>query len=134
MPKTEKNKTSIRPRLRIVAGKNIALGPGKADLLEALAKTGSITKAAAQMGMSYMRAWTLIRTMNESFHEPLVDAVRGGMQGGGGACLTKTGRDVLAGVIVGWKINPLSLSRPTGGNFKDCCGIESTGSRAARIS
>jgi molybdate transport system regulatory protein len=97
MSKTEKPKTSIRPRLRIVAGKDIAFGPGKADLLEALEKTGSITKAAAQMGMSYMRAWTLIRTMNQSFREPLVDAVRGGMRGGGGARLTKTGREVLAG-------------------------------------
>lgn len=96
MPKTEKTKPSIRPRLRIVAGKDIAFGPGKADLLEALAKTGSITKAAAQLGMSYMRAWTLIRTMNQSFRGPLVDAVRGGTRGGGGACLTATGRKVLA--------------------------------------
>ena len=96
MPKTEKAKASIRPRLRIVAGNNIAFGPGKADLLEALEKTGSITKAAAQMGMSYMRAWTLIRTMNQSFREPLVDAIRGGTSGGGGACLTPTGLQVLA--------------------------------------
>lgn len=96
MRKKQKLKASIRPRLRIVAGKNIAFGPGKADLLEALEKTGSITKAAAQLGMSYMRAWTLIRTMNQSFHEPLVDAVRGGTRGGGGARLTGMGRKVLA--------------------------------------
>lgn len=95
MLKTEKAKASIRPRLRIVAGKNIAFGPGKADLLEALEKTGSITRAAAQMGMSYMRAWTLIRTMNQSFHKPLVAAERGGMRGGGGASLTGTGREIL---------------------------------------
>lgn len=94
MPETAK--PSIRPRLRIVAGKDIAFGPGKADLLEALEKTGSITKAAAQMGMSYMRAWTLVRTMNQSFRKPLVDAVRGGTRGGGGARLTVTGRQVLA--------------------------------------
>lgn len=96
MPKIEKTRPSIRPRLRIVAGKNIAFGPGKADLLEALEKTGSITKAAAQMGMSYMRAWTLIRTMNRSFREPLATASRGGTRGGGGAHLTPTGRQVLA--------------------------------------
>jgi molybdate transport system regulatory protein len=95
MPKPEKPKPSLRPRLRIVAGKDIAFGPGKADLLEALEKTGSITKAASRMGMSYMRAWTLIRTMNRSFREPLVDAVRGGTRGGGGAQLTPTGRQVL---------------------------------------
>lgn len=95
MPKTEKTKTSIRTRLRIVAGKNIAFGPGKADLLEAIEKTGSITKAAAQLDMSYMRAWTLIRTMNRSFREPLVYAARGGTRGGGGAQVTVTGRQVL---------------------------------------
>ena len=96
MPKPQKTKASIRPRLRIIAGKNIAFGPGKAGLLEALEKTGSITKAAAQLGMSYMRAWTLIRTMNQSFRRPLVEAVRGGTRGGGGARLTATGRQVLA--------------------------------------
>lgn len=95
MPQREKAKPSIRPRLRIVSGKNIAFGPGKADLLEALEKTGSITRAAGKLGMSYMRAWTLIRTMNRSFCEPLVDAVRGGMRGGGGARLTPTGLQVL---------------------------------------
>jgi molybdate transport system regulatory protein len=95
MPQRRTIKPDIRPRLRIVAGKNIAFGPGKADLLEALEKTGSITRAAGKLGMSYMRAWTLIRTMNRCFCEPLVEAVRGGMQGGGGARLTPTGRQVL---------------------------------------
>jgi molybdate transport system regulatory protein len=95
MPRREKDKPCIRPRLRIVSGKNIAFGPGKADLLGALETTGSITRAASQVGMSYMRAWTLIRTMNRCFCEPLVDAMRGGMRGGGGAHLTPTGRQVL---------------------------------------
>lgn len=88
-------KPCIRPRLRIVAGKNIAFGPGKAELLEAVEKTGSITKAAHKLDMSYMRAWTLIRTMNRCFKEPLVDAIRGGTQGGGGAQLTALGRQIL---------------------------------------
>lgn len=96
MPKRDKNKPDIRPRLRIVAGRNIAFGPGKADLLDALQNSGSITEAAAALGMSYMRAWTLIRTMNRSFCGPLVEAIRGGTRGGGGAHLTDTGRDVLA--------------------------------------
>jgi molybdate transport system regulatory protein len=95
MPQRAIIKPDIRPRLRIVAGKNIAFGPGKADLLEALEETGSITRAASRLGMSYMRAWTLIRTMNRCFCEPLVEAVRGGIRGGGGARLTPTGRQVL---------------------------------------
>ena len=86
----------LHPRFRILRGKAIAFGPGKADLLEAIQQTGSITKASGQLDMSYMRAWTLIRTMNRCFHEPLVVAMRGGMRGGGGAALTKTGSQVLA--------------------------------------
>jgi len=85
----------IRPRLRVFHGKEVALGPGKADLLEALGKCGSITRAARSMGMSYMRAWTLIRTMNRCFKEPVVAARRGGVHGGG-AQLTATGRRALA--------------------------------------
>lgn len=93
--KNKSRKYSLHPRLRILCGTVIAFGPGKADLLEALQKTGSITEASARLGMSYMRAWTLIRTMNRCFKEPLVIAVRGGTRGGGGASLSETGRQVL---------------------------------------
>jgi molybdate transport system regulatory protein len=93
--KNKSLKPSLHPRFRILSGTEIALGPGKADLLEAVQKTGSITEAAAQLGMSYMRAWTLIRTMNRCFQEPLVMAVRGGTRGGGGAKLSEAGRQAL---------------------------------------
>jgi len=89
-------KAQIRPRLRILVGKQIALGPGKVKLLEALHETGSITAAAKRMKMSYMRAWTLIRTMNGCFKKPLVSATHGGSHGGGGASLTPAGRKALA--------------------------------------
>jgi molybdate transport system regulatory protein len=84
----------IEPRLRILLGSAIAIGPGKAALLEAIAETGSIAAAGRRMGMSYRRAWLLVKTMNACFREPLVDAVKGGPHGGG-AQLTKTGRFVL---------------------------------------
>jgi molybdate transport system regulatory protein len=71
------------------------MGPGKADLLEQVARTGSIAEAAAILGMSYMRAWTLIKTMQRCFKEPLLTAARGGA-GHGGSELTKTGGQVLA--------------------------------------
>jgi molybdate transport system regulatory protein len=87
---------TLLPRLRIISGDEIAFGPGKADLLSAVQRTGSITRAAAELRMSYMRAWTLIRTMNQCFREPLVTAVRGGTKGGGGAQLTDAGVRVLA--------------------------------------
>jgi molybdate transport system regulatory protein len=91
-----KAKIQMRPRLRVIAGRNIALGPGKVQLLELLQKTGSITKAAREMKMSYMRAWTLIRTMNRCFKEPIVVSTHGGAHGGGGAELTDAGRKILA--------------------------------------
>lgn len=83
------------PRIRVMKGKQIALGPGKAQLLANIQATGSIAHAAESMGMSYMRAWLLIRTMNKCFKSPLVKTARGGQQSGG-AKLTPTGERVLA--------------------------------------
>ena len=85
----------LKPRLRLVAGRTIVLGPGKADLLEAVRDTGSLRRAAARLGMSYMRAWTLVKTMNAAFREPLVALARGGARHGG-ATLTPPGAKVLA--------------------------------------
>src|SRR3546814_19521702 len=85
----------LEPRIRILLGSAIAIGPGKAALLDAIAETGSIAAAGRRMGMSYRRAWLLVKTMNACFREPLVDATKGGAQGGG-ARLTATGREVLA--------------------------------------
>jgi len=85
----------LRPRFRVLCGDDIALGPGKVELLAAIQQTGSINEAAKHMGMSYMRAWTLIKTMERCFKEPLVSALRGGTAGGG-AQLTETGRQALA--------------------------------------
>lgn len=87
-------KKPLRPRLRVLLGSAIAMGPGKADLLDAIARTGSISAAAREMGMSYRRAWQLVETMNRSFREPLVETAAGG-RGGGGARLTTRGQDVL---------------------------------------
>ena len=84
----------LRPRFRIHCGKEIAFGPGKADLLELIAETGSIGEAAARMEMSYMRAWSLVQAMNKLFQQPVIEAVRGGHERGG-AELTDTGRRVL---------------------------------------
>lgn len=70
------------------------LGPGKADLLEAVERTGSIRAAADELHMSYMRAWSLIRTMNSACLSPLVEKERGGSDRGG-AHLTDRGRAVL---------------------------------------
>jgi molybdate transport system regulatory protein len=84
-----------RLRLRLVLGAGHKLGPGKIDLLEAIAATGSISGAGRTMGMSYRRAWILIDEANRMFTEPLVATAAGGA-GGGGAHLTDLGREVVA--------------------------------------
>lgn len=83
-----------RLRLRIMFGPSAMLGPGKAELLDHIRETGSITAAGAAMGMSYKRAWGLVETLNATFREPVVVTVRGGAKGGG-AQLTETGLTVL---------------------------------------
>ena len=70
------------------------IGPGRAELMERIKATGSISAAGRAMGMSYRRAWTLVDTLNASFQTPLIESVRGGA-GGGGARLTETGHRVL---------------------------------------
>jgi molybdate transport system regulatory protein len=82
----------LAPRIRILLGSSIAIGPGKAALLEAIGETAA---AGRRMGMSYRRAWLLSKTMNACFCVPLVEAAKGGL-GGGGAGLTKVGHQVLA--------------------------------------
>lgn len=82
-------------RLRIVLEPDIAIGPGKADILDGIKATGSIAAAGRRLGMSYKRAWLLVETMNRCFAEPLVVASRGG-RARGGARLTPTGEGVLA--------------------------------------
>jgi len=81
-------------RIRVMAGPIIAFGPGKATLLAAIERTGSISAAAREMGMSYRRAWVLVDEMNRCFRMPLVETATGG-PGGGGAQVTQFGQDVL---------------------------------------
>jgi len=83
-----------RATLRLYFGP-LVFGPGKADLLQAIAEEGSISAAGRRMGMSYKRAWSLVEEMNAAFAEPLVLSARGGAHGGG-AQLTAAGHAVLA--------------------------------------
>jgi molybdate transport system regulatory protein len=85
----------LRPRLRVVRDGEVVLGPGMVQLLAAIDRTGSLRVAAGELGMSYMHAWALVRTMNRGFREPLVASSRGGAAHGG-ARLTERGGEVLA--------------------------------------
>ena len=82
-------------KIRLTNGPLTAMGPGKADLLDAIRETGSISAAAKRMKMSYRRAWELVDVMNRCFDQPLVQTSPGGAHGGG-AQLTPLGARVLA--------------------------------------
>src|SRR3981081_2810565 len=104
------------PKIRILIGAVVAIGPGKADLLAAIARTGSISAAgretrmpaprpavprtgassaaAREMRMSYRRAWLLVEAINTAFRRPLVETLTGGRRGGG-ARVTRLGEEVL---------------------------------------
>ena len=76
--------TTPTPRIRLLIGDTIAIGPGKASLLERIDNTGSISAAAREMGMSYRKAWRLIDSINDDFNAEIVSKSTGG-KGGVGA-------------------------------------------------
>lgn len=69
-------------------------GPGRVQLLKLIEETGSISKAAKEMGMSYKKAWRMVDEMNTYGQSPYVIAHKGGQQGGGTE-ITERGRLVI---------------------------------------
>jgi molybdate transport system regulatory protein len=86
---------ALKLKAQIYCGDIPAIGPGKADLLEAIDREGSIAAAGRALGMSYRRSWILVDEMNRCFREKLVETLTGGGRERG-ARLTETGRTVLA--------------------------------------
>lgn len=84
----------LKLKAQLLCGDQLAMGPGKADLLEAIDREGSISAAGRLLGMSYRRTWLLVDEMNRCWTERLVEATAGGGSGRG-AKLTDAGRDVL---------------------------------------
>jgi molybdate transport system regulatory protein len=81
-------------RFRIDLAPRVSLGPGKIALLEAISRKGSLTHAAASLGMSYRYAWLLLEDLRRSFSEPVTRAKVGGRRGGG-VELTQFGAEVV---------------------------------------
>ena len=81
----------LKIKLQIMCGEEIAMGPGKADLLDAIGHEGSIAAAGRALGMSYRRAWLLVDAMNRCWRAPLVETRTGGQ----GARVTAYGHEVL---------------------------------------
>lgn len=85
----------IKLKVQLMCGDAIAMGPGKANLLEAIVAEGSISGAGRRLGMSYRRAWQLADLMNRCWAAPLVETSPGSARGGG-ARLTAQGTGILA--------------------------------------
>ena len=88
------SKSRIKIYARIMKGEEISLGPGKADLLDAIIAHGSISAASRAMNISYRRVCNMVEAMNNGFKEPLVKTSTGGTKGGG-AFVTDLGKIVL---------------------------------------
>ncbi|EJL24449.1 winged helix-turn-helix domain-containing protein [Novosphingobium sp. AP12] len=87
-------KPSLKIKIQIHCGAEIAMGPGKADLLDAIRQHGSISAAGRAMAMSYRRAWLLVDAMNRCWDGPLVHTAPG-RAASSGARLTELGENVL---------------------------------------
>jgi molybdate transport system regulatory protein len=83
----------VRVAIRIDLAPQVSLGPGKIALIEAILRTGSISAAAREIGMSYRRAWLHVDALNRMFTEPSVVTSPG--RRGGGAEVTAFGRRLV---------------------------------------
>lgn len=86
--------TKPQTRVRVDFPGDCSIGPGKIALLEGIERSGSLSAAARQLGMSYRRAWLLLHNTNAAFHQPVVELAVGGKDGGG-AQLTDFGRQLV---------------------------------------
>jgi molybdate transport system regulatory protein len=87
---------AVSVRFRVDFGSRCSIGVGKVELLEGIARSGSLSQAAREMRMSYRRAWLLLKDLNSSFDHPVARASVGG-RGGGGVVLTPFGTRLVAG-------------------------------------
>lgn len=92
MPMREK--MTVQATLRIQCGGKV-FGPGIARLLEGVRDHGSLRQSASEMGMSYNKAWHVVRESETRLGFPLLARKVGGARGGG-AELTAQGAELLA--------------------------------------
>ncbi|QKX04023.1 LysR family transcriptional regulator [Aquimarina sp. TRL1] len=84
----------IKSRIWIEVDDNVLIGEGRVRLLKAIENTGSLSKAAKKLNMSYKKAWDLIYSMNNATSCPVITTTIGG-KNGGGAVLTEHGKTLI---------------------------------------
>src|SRR3990172_3776860 len=88
------NEMEIRSKIWIEVDGEPVFGRGRRFLLEAIDSHGSINQAAKEVDISFRKAWSHIKAMEERLGVKLVDRQTGG-KNGGGAALTKEARTFL---------------------------------------
>ena len=84
----------IKSRIWIENEGNVLLGEGRVSLLKAIEETGSLSKAAKSLNLSYKKAWRLMDSVNKSAKQPVTINSIGG-KGGGGTILTDYGKSLI---------------------------------------
>jgi molybdate transport system regulatory protein len=84
----------IKSRIWIESEGHVLLGEGRVHLLKAIQETGSLSKAAKSLKISYKKAWDLIDSVNKSAKKPVTINSIGG-NGGGGSELTEYGKSLV---------------------------------------
>ena len=95
---TEADERPERPRVRskiwVERATDVLLSEWRIELLEAVAQTGSLARAAEQLGVPYRTAWHKIRETEERLGVRLLETESGGAEGGGSR-LTDEARDLI---------------------------------------
>ncbi len=84
----------VKSRIWIESDTGVFLGEGRVRLLKAIDHCGSISEAAKALGISYKKAWKLVKSMNESSSQEMVVKTKGG-SGGGKSELTDYARETI---------------------------------------
>jgi len=87
-------KYRVRFKIWLEKDGDVVMGLGRDKLLREIDRLGSISKAAKQVGMSYKKAWSFLKTMEDRLGIKLVETRRGG-KNGGGAVLTAEAKKLL---------------------------------------
>lgn len=88
-------KLALNGSLWLQQGAHLLGGADRIALLEAIHQTGSMTRAAKQVGISYKTAWDRVQDMNNAAGHPLVERMAGG-SGGGGTVLTAYALELIS--------------------------------------
>ncbi len=85
---------TVKSKVWIEIGGLPFLGEGRRNLLRKIEQNGSISQSAKDLGISYKKAWSYIRNMEDRLGITLVERQVGG-KGGGGSRLTKQGKSLI---------------------------------------